>query len=397
MKPPAIIPRNRRFIRVLDGRKQPVRGLWKRGDIYYAQMVQNGRQIKKRLDARTTAEAIAALNAIKVRRDEGTLKVVRHAPKLSDAIADYKASAVFTGKRPGTRENEATYFKAWEDRLGPVRVDRITKADIVKVRDDLMSADHVVGGSVGPVSARTANLYVMALMQVLKYLDERGKLAEIPRVKRVPTTKSAKRLLLTDAQCNKLIEACANPDICEKNGELLGNYLRFLSLTGARECEAYRIKWDDVHLDRKVLTIGADGLSKNGKARTLHMMPELENLLRAMHARRQPDSRHLFPSPQRGDKDLPVRTLKESFQMVREAVGLPRLGFHDFRHLFISKCVMAGVDYMTIAEWAGHQDGGVLIGRVYGHLNDQHKAAMAERLTFFERPIGDTEPAQPEN
>jgi integrase len=110
-----------------------------------------------------------------------------------------------------------------------------------------------------------------------------------------------------------------------------------------------------------------------------------------MHARRQPDSSYVFPSPQRGEKDLPVRTFKQAFYKARDEAKLPHLGFHDFRHLFVSKLVMAGVDYMTIAQWAGHQDGGILIGKVYGHLNDAHKVATAQRLTLFERPANVTE------
>jgi hypothetical protein len=46
---------------------------------------------------------------------------------------------------------------------------------------------------------------------------------------------------------------------------------------------------------------------------------------------------------------------------------------------------------MTIAQWAGHQDGGILIGKVYGHLNDAHKVATARRLTFFDRPTNITD------
>jgi hypothetical protein len=41
---------------------------------------------------------------------------------------------------------------------------------------------------------------------------------------------------------------------------------------------------------------------------------------------------------------------------------------------------MSGIDYMTIARWVGHKDGGVLIGRVYGHLNDEHAKRQAKRL-----------------
>ena len=43
---------------------------------------------------------------------------------------------------------------------------------------------------------------------------------------------------------------------------------------------------------------------------------------------------------------------------------------------------MAGIDYMTTAKWLGHQDGGTLVGKVYGHLNDAHQRSAAEKLTF---------------
>ena len=32
---------------------------------------------------------------------------------------------------------------------------------------------------------------------------------------------------------------------------------------------------------------------------------------------------------------------------------------------------MSGIDYFTIAGWVGNRAGVVLIGRVYGHLNDE--------------------------
>ena len=41
---------------------------------------------------------------------------------------------------------------------------------------------------------------------------------------------------------------------------------------------------------------------------------------------------------------------------------------------------MAGIDFKTIAEWMGHQDGGVLLCKVYSHLLDSHKREMAAKL-----------------
>src|SRR5207302_9738039 len=126
----------------------------------------------------------------------------------------------------------------------------------------------------------------------------------------------------------------------------------------------------------------------------------------------------LFPSPQRGDKDISTKTFMESLRLTRNAAGcvcqrcqrltvgaeakrcahckskrverrekvlsdkLQKFGFHDLRHHFISYAVMSGVDFMTIARWVGHKDGGILIGKVYGHLANEHAQAQAARLNF---------------
>jgi integrase len=105
-----------------------------------------------------------------------------------------------------------------------------------------------------------------------------------------------------------------------------------------------------------------------------------------MHEGRQPDSSFLFPSAQRGSNDIHGRSLRESLRLVRSAAGLPWVGFHDLRHFFASQCVLAGMDFMTIAHWLGHSDGDVLVGKVYGHLADEHKRRMADNLSILKTP-----------
>jgi hypothetical protein len=43
---------------------------------------------------------------------------------------------------------------------------------------------------------------------------------------------------------------------------------------------------------------------------------------------------------------------------------------------------MSGVDFMTIAKWCSHADGGMLIGKVYGHLSNEHAQRAASKVTF---------------
>ena len=117
--------------------------------------------------------------------------------------------------------------------------------------------------------------------------------------------------------------------------------------------------------------------------------PQLETLLNDMHSRRSQDSVFLFTSPRRGEKDIPAKSFRESLRLARRHAGLPNAGFHDLRHIFISHAVMAGIDFMTIAEWVGHKDGGILIGKVYGHLLDEHRRKMAAKLTIGSAPVGE--------
>ena len=77
-----------------------------------------------------------------------------------------------------------------------------------------------------------------------------------------------------------------------------------------------------------------------------------------------------------------VRECQGAMNRAAKAVGMERITHHDLRHLFATRCIESGVDIPTVARWLGHKDGGALAMRVYGHLRDQHSAAMAQRVTF---------------
>lgn len=89
-----------------------------------------------------------------------------------------------------------------------------------------------------------------------------------------------------------------------------------------------------------------------------------------------------------------MKSFRDSLILARQAAGIPQFGFHDSRHFFISMCVMSGIDFMTIARWVGHQDGGILIGKVYGHLSNEHAKRQAGRIDFgSKKPVDDSTPA----
>jgi integrase len=375
------------FQAVYDSRKRKVPGLWKRGARFYAQLrinVGNGRTSPRRiaLEASDLTNARAELERKRTERRDNKLDSRSRRPGFESVCKEYFVSAVFSQKKCRTQDSQRQAIARWIKHLGGTKIDQIALRHI----DDYRSARLREG-----TAARTVNIDVIALRQVLAYAKMRGQIDNIiqffsPRhggaLKALPQRPAPKRRLLTKEQFYSLTDA-ATPETT-KNAAQLRYYLRFLALTGAREREALSVARRDVDFASGFVMIGAAGDSKNSRSRTVDFSPELEALLRELEAALPPDTRWLFPSPQRGSrKDIHSQTLRESFKFVREKAQLQWVGFHEMRHFFASQCVMAGIDFMTIAEWLGHSDGGILVGKVYGHLAAAHKQEAARKLRFF--------------
>jgi len=369
-----------RYNKVLDQRKRPIRGLWERNGRYYAQITvedQNtGLKQVKRVPlegATTNAQAVAKFQELLTQRRKGSLPVLKRTPKFADYATQYFEfyEKVKDAKRASTLETERFAIDRWIEHLGHVRLDRITRALINSFIAKRQGAGR---------SGRTVNLEVICFRNVMKRAIDDGWINSLPTQNLRPLKWTPhKRELFSAAQINEL---CDKAIEVSKNGQEFADYIRFLAFSGARMSEALRLKWADVDWENKQLTIGADGLSKNHKARVVDFNASLEGHLLAMKKRRAPDLKWLFPSPQRGNQDIPAKSFRETLILARNAAKLPDFGFHDCRHHFISMCVMSGIDYMTIARWAGHQDGGVLIGKVYGHLSNEHAQRQAQRVNF---------------
>jgi integrase len=379
------------FIAARDSRNRRIPGLYLRGGRFYAQLwvdLGNGKKAPRRFPlrdgdnqpARTVSAAREALEIKRHERRESHLAIPGRRPLFADYVAAYFEKAKVQRKRPGTLENERQAIERWRDYLGHLRIDQIATPAITAYLDKRLKGGIFCGRKLQPISQRTANLDLMMLRNVLKAAMDDGYLRELPRMKMLDEAPPPKRDLITPPEFDRLIEAARNG--CKKNGEELADYLRFLAFSGAREQEALRIKWADVEFERERVTIGADRLTKNWESRTVEFNPQLGTLLREMRARRAPDCAWLFPSPRRGPRDEHARSFRESLKMARKAAGLEWVGFHDLRHYFCSVCVMTGIDFMTIAAWLGHKDGGILVGKVYGHLLDEHRSKAAKLVRF---------------
>ena len=358
-----------------DSRKRKIRGLWRRGNRYYAQLRVDGKPKRIPLLASNLDDAKKELEKTRTKNREGKLPAPGYRPMFAQFAGEYLSSPIHAQKKQSTRDSERVILEYWKRHVGVIQVDKITDVIVKGYREKRLGQG---------VTARTVNKETVAFYQVLKLANDRGLISSLPRVRQLKQKAPPKRPLLAPDDVERILRNCTMD--ATKNAELLKFYLRFLALTGAREKEALHTRWADVDFEKRLVTIGADADTKSGRHCNLNFTPELHLLLREMSTARPPDSSFLFPSPQRGPKDIPAQSLRESFKLVRSKAKMPWVGFHDFRHFFASQCVMAGIDFMTIASWLGHQDGGLLVGKVYGHLADEHKRRMADNLSILTTP-----------
>ena len=387
---------------MLDGRKQPVRGLWQRNGRYYAQIsiedfatgLKRVRRVplvnSKGNAVESVAQAVAQLNALRIHRAADTLPKQGRTPTFT-AYADAYLAQIKAGKekKSSTIEKEEGIIALWKNHMGGIRLDKIRPAHVAGMMNKRLAAG---------MSKRTAKLDIIVLRNVLKQArDVAEHIQELPvppGLNRKLKSITPKRALFTPDELEKLCAAAMakNEDgtPVTKNGLQFCDYVRLMAYSGARRNEALALRWADVDFQGEKLTIerqsggedGADETTKNADGRTVDFNGALKKHLLEMKSRRAPDSQWLFPSPQRGDKDIHAQSFRESLELARAQANLRIVGFHDLRHHFISYCVMSGIDYMTIAKWVGHKDGGILIGKVYGHLAENHTKEQAARVNF---------------
>lgn len=136
--------------------------------------------------------------------------------------------------------------------------------------------------------------------------------------------------------------------------------------TGLRRGELTQLRWTDVDLQGKRVTVRA-GYAKSGKVR--HMPLNSEAL--AVFKR--------YGKQHKGQGELfGVASLPKSWAALMIAAKLEDFRFHDLRHTFASKLVMAGIDLNTVRELLGHGD--IKMTLRYAHLAPEHKAAAVETL-----------------
>ena len=367
-----------RYFRVFDEiTKRPIRGLWKRNESFYAQMTftnPDGEKETKRtrLEASTVPQARKELEKLRTKRDEGFSPPKQRTIRFDLVVDEYfKLHQIEGLKRSKTLQEEKYRLDHWKEKLGSIAVSKI---DNGRVENFVRRRQEDGAG------ARTINLDVAALRAVLKFAVSQGHITRLPFTRTFKLEYKPKEIIVpTLEEIEKVCRAAV--ELSSQRGQLVSDFIKLMAFAGSRRSETLRLRWEDVDWSNRVLTIGADGLAKSGKSRRVQFNEKLDRHLRDMEARRRPDLPCLFPNPP-GAPEQQAPNLGNFMRMARKKAGVLKFHFHSCRHYFASACVKAGIDFKTISEWLGHSDGGILVAKTYGHVDDKHKQAAAAKIKF---------------
>ena len=169
--------------------------------------------------------------------------------------------------------------------------------------------------------------------------------------------------------------------------------------TGMRRGELLALQWGDVDLERGTLRVERaveetkTGLrlkppkTEQGR-RTItlpaeavgvlrdHKVPQMELRLKIGMGPIKDDT--LLFSTTDGHLVRP-RNITKAWHRVRQAMRLPNVSFHSFRHTHASHLLRLGIDVQTVSSRLGHRDATITL-KIYSHLTEGADAAAAKAI-----------------
>lgn len=331
---------------------------------------------------------------------------------LAEAHAHGEPLAVSQERKVGgmpTFESFLTdHFEPWSqahhrDSVNGIRAIRKSFADLLMLRLDEIDARRIellrttwLAGGLTPASA---NRNMTRLRGVLTRAVEWGvlevhPLAKLKRLKvdrrgRVryltPEEEKALRKAMTDRESTICAERnSANKWRADRQKDLMPdlNKLQFtdhlrplviMSInTGMRRGEVFNLTWADIDLKNKIITVEGS-TSKSGQTRHVPINKELLEILTNWN---QQTSNKGFVFP--GKNGARLDNVKKSWDGLLTLAKIEEFRWHDLRHTFASKLVMAGVPLNTVRELLGHSDLAMTLR--YAHLAPNIKAEAVELI-----------------
>lgn len=345
----------------------------------------NRRQVRRRYA--TEREARDALAEITGAAGQGTF-VPRRTNTVRDVCERYVAGR---HKLRATSKAKLTYdLQPLLERHGDKPVQRLAKAHI-----DELVADLRVGGTTTakgrtrrPWGAIAVNKFIQTVAMVLADAQRQGLVA-----------RNVAEHVDSVAVGHRGVDTYTESEVATFLASIAGERLAHaweLALCGLRRGELAGLRWADVDLEGKTLSVANNRVDAGGKAvendpksatsrRTLPLPERLVAVLKAAKVRQVAERLALGSAYQSGEYVVSneigdpyhPQVLSRYWGAAVKAAGLRHIKLHAARHTAATAMHLSGVPAAVIAAWIGHKDASLTM-RLYAHSQDEALKAAGD-------------------
>lgn len=388
--------------------KEPIRKIeLKDGTVRYRLVVDIGRDEKGKRQQITRTfdklkEARAELSRIRHETDQGTY-IKPSEITVDDYLDEYLVGAT-RGRRESTKVSYRDAFRPVRERLGARALQSISKADIENLVDWMLTSGRRRGGKAGTgLGPRSVRLTLGRFKAAFEMAVDEGRLVRnVVKLVTPPEYTPGERATWSRTEVRRFLRVATKDRL---------HAAWRLSLYGLRRGEVLGLRWSDIDLRVKTLTVTQARVlvdykvrieppkSRNGK-RTLPLDDELVSALTELRKRQARESATAGHAYRAGLEDLDWYTAgdeyvvtddlgiplhpeaySDEFTRLLKRAGLPKIRLHDSRHTTLSLMEKAGVPISIVSKWAGHYDAAFTM-RTYVHASDddlkQGRQALAK-------------------
>lgn len=265
-------------------------------------------------------------------------------------------------------------------------INQLTRAEI----EEFMNLRVQEGKAATTINRDLACLKAAFKVAVHRQLISEDRIADIPLKK---IDRSPKPRYLTDAEKTRLLKNLQKRDEKLRQREISANKLRrsqgkpekplrhagnayvdhlepmvLVSLhTGIRRGELFSLRWADVDLKQKNLTVNGSS-AKSNQTRTIPLNKIALTTLRQWRKQKAKNHRlkktdYVFPN----DEGKRLTDIKTSWSVVRKRAKLRNFRWHDLRHTFASNLVQRKATLQEVQQLLGHST--IAMTQRYAHID----------------------------
>lgn len=354
-----------------------------------------GLPVTKNVLAKTKAECVAKLNALK----QSVRQPAPDQPKPGILLGDWLDLWYRAYKKQNLRPNtqmsyERRIYQHITPNLGRIRLDKLTTADIQKFYADLKQGGRLLRAEIygeGLSDQTVRGIHTTLHAALDKAVVEKLIFRNPADSCTLPSAKAREMQVLTPEEIQRLL-------IQSKEDGYYELLLLELS-TGLRRGEICALQWDDLNFKTSALRVERQVHRIDGELVVSFLKTKASNrsvilpapvLAVLKNYKHTVTSRWMFPSPVNEDSPRDPTAVRKQLRTILKRAECKHIRFHDLRHTFATASLEHGMDVKTLSTIIGHVSSSTTLN-IYAHVTDEMRRTAAVKI---DRGIAKSETTQ---